>query len=191
MPSPLVATGELVAVRLRLHEQRRSGDEFHEILGRPGTDPALRELRRALEVEVAAIAGRTLGSDELRARVRWQSGSLDVSAVLVVDELEIEATALLAGLREIAEHVAVAIRDRISAWLDRPLWAEPERIEMGGGLLTARAAPAPPPAKAADAPAGDTAPESTPLELVAYAALALVVLVVVAATVLVGAQWVT
>lgn len=62
---------------------------------------------------------------------------------------------------------------------------------MGGGLLTARAAPAPPPAKAADAPAGDTAPESTPLELVAYAALALVVLVVVAATVLVGAQWVT
>lgn len=141
MRSPIIATGELATVRLRLHEQRLSGDEFQEILERPGTDPELRALRRDLEAQVAAIAGQVLGHERLRARVRWRAGSLDVSAVLVVDELTIDAIALLGGLDEVAEQAAVAIRDRISAWIDRPLWAEPERIEIGGGLLAARAAP--------------------------------------------------
>jgi hypothetical protein len=147
MSSPIIVTGELATVRLRLHEQRLSGDEFQEILGPPGTDAGLRALRRTLETEVATTVGRPLAHERLRARVRWQTGpqrpgALDVSAMLAVDELEREAPALLASLRDAGEHAAVAIRDRISTWLDRPLWAEPERIEIGGGLLDARAAPA-------------------------------------------------
>lgn len=204
MSTMVTVAGELATMRIRLHEPAFGPSSgFVEILhpeefarGDRPRDPEL--LLKAIEDDAGRDARTALGAatriDDLESSVAWRAGSLEVTVVLSVAKLVIDAGAFLAGLRELRRLVPRTVRERVAEWLGRPVAADVARLELGAGAFDASVVADPAPAlPAAPVPAtpAPRQPLATVGEHLVYGFSALVVLLVVSAAVIAGAKWIT
>jgi hypothetical protein len=192
MPCRVIFEGELAKLRVSLVEPQEQGPEtadvpvprdFPELFERQDRELDPEELRSSLEDELTNEARRLLGSEDVTVEMTWERGSLEVLALIACGKVVADVGAFLAGVREIRNLFPERIRQRISAWLGRDVAMRRARLETGAGLLRAR------PEDPDDA---EAAREPTPVsvgDLAWYAGLALVVLVIVAGVVILGANF--
>ena len=163
MANQLVLSGELVAI----HLSTSATDE---------TEP----LWTGIESDLTDVAQHELDSEDVKVEVKREAGSLELAAVISCGKLVMDAGEFFTGLRECRRRFPKRVGDRLSTSVDPDVTVDVESVEVRDGLLRGRGEEA---ATKASEPADDGL---SVRDLVAYAGLSLVVLLVIALAVAAG-----